>query len=228
MRVDRANEADAIREELIDLLQEKFSKSSDDILLYSQHLLMKKKYVEAALFFQIFLHFFINDKKINPLDGIMYVKACLKGLSNCVGLLIENSISRKTVRNHVLPWMKKLQGLAIRFCRFNTELSATLQANCLGATGNMQLLAFDFKGSESLNKEAVKLLKKSFGNDASNHVLYGECLGNIGMVYYLQKRPKDAKLMFAQALEAVKKATDYPSYASKLETIKKYKDLLKE
>lgn len=226
--VDQAERTDQVREELIEIFQEKFGDSCEEVLKYAVHLVEKKKYFEAVLFFQIFLTFFSKDKKVNPLKSIGYLEKCGKNLEECVRQLIENSVPRKIIRNHVLPWMKKLPDLALRFSRYGKTTSALIQAHHLGKTGNMQLLSFDFEGCEESNKAAVKIMEKNMKTPAKSHSLYGECLGNIGMSYYLRKRPVDAKQMFAKALVAVKEAEDFSTMMEKISTIKKYKDLLDE
>lgn len=227
MKTDRPEKADQVREELTTLLEKKFVDFHHDVQRYAQNLAIRNKLFEATLFYQVSIQLTFKAKP-DLIDGPQQVQTWSRGFHVCIKKLLEANLSKHVAKKYLVPWYGKVKEWVDYVCPDVGKISSVIRAYCYDCASDSQVLVGDFISAEKNLKEAANGIEKRYGKEAEKNGKYGEVIGGLGMVYYLQNRKKDAEDKLKQAILLLKKAEDHISYHQKLAAIKRYENALKQ
>ena len=226
METDQADKANRIRDELAELLREKFEYSAEEICRYAEDVLEKNKLWEAILFFQIALIFY--EKEENPLEEGRLPHWCADGLTKCaIKTFLQRSGKKMILKQHVMGWIEKTRDLVAKANVNDKKFSALVEANLLSHQGRCYVLFRDHDVAEKLFKEAVDLMDHYHKPDAEQFSSLAEYIGFLGFICYFTNRPIEAEKHLKRAIAAVKRAKDISQF-EKDQAMRTHKMVLKK
>ena len=211
MQTDRADKVGKIRDELAELLKNKFSDSADEIYKYAESLLDENKLWEAVLFYQVSMLY--CEKPSSNYDSIQLLQWNVYGLTDCVCKIFSaNPGSKKLLKQHVICWMKKAQDWTARALGQNQKISSLIQANLLAHQGKCLHYFQELNEAEKLYKEAVEIMEHYHESEAENFRCFACYLKHLGIFCYQTQRLNEAEKYFNRSMNAAKKAKDFGTY----------------
>ena len=215
MQTGSVEKADQIRDELIALLEERFSNSSDEICRYANRLLGKDKDIEAFLFYQVGWHFV---KKNSNLFVVKHASSCcaVGTKASAINLFHGTTMTKSIIKDHIAAWIRTISdNLGDAPCFEDKKTSSLAQARCLKLLGECHGAFCDFDQAAALLNEAFNLIKRHHDKNAENHLLFASILKTLGFTYITLKRPRQAVKVLPRAIAAFKRAKDCPNIDQK-------------
>ena len=211
MQTDRADKAEKIRDELAELLRDKFAESPDEINQYAEGLMEENKLWEAILFFQISLLY--CEKENCGLDPTQLPQLNATGLLRCVVKIFRAKPgTKKLLKQHVVCWINKAKDLAVKTIPNDKKLSSLVQAHLQSHQARCFLLFQEFNEAEKLLKEAVDVMQQCHKSNVENFSNFSQYLGQLGFICFRTNRFDEAEKYLKRAIAAAKKAKDRSVY----------------
>jgi len=207
METDQAEKSEKVRDELAELLREKFEESAEDVCKYAEDAMEKNKYWEAILFFQIALMY--CEKGTCLLEDASLPESCAGGLAKCIiKIFDQNPGTKKKLKQHVIHWIKKARDTVAKASENDKKISALIQANLLGHQGRCLLLFRDFDAAEKSFNEAIALVDQYHKPDAEHFRIFSDHIGLLGIICFQTNRHDEAEKHLRRAIAAAKEAKD--------------------
>ena len=207
METDQADKANRIRDELAELLREKFEDSAEEICRYAEDVLEKNKLWEAIVFFKIALTYYEKEKR--PLEDAQLPQWCAAGLTKCViKTFLQRPATKKLLKRYVMGWIKKTRELVAKASASDKKFSALVEANLLSHQGRCYMLFRDLDLAEKIFKESVDLMDHYHKPDTENFSNFAENIGFLGFICFQANRHDEAEKHLRRAISAVKEAKD--------------------
>ncbi|XP_078492823.1 uncharacterized protein LOC144748386 [Ciona intestinalis] len=205
MLVGETEEANKFKDQLKNILNEKFQTTPNEIQAFADTIRGEGRDTEAILFYQIASELYGNQSK----KCLVRISNCASGIQESIRAMISRDKGLKPiVRTQVIPLMRDMREKIRRSDDVSEEDRCLQEVDCLCHIAVGENLMGDLNSAEKTMKDAIAIMKRVFKEKAEKYLVYGHCLYNLGYTYGWTSRPNEACECYRKAIAAYGKAED--------------------